>query len=472
MQKLLEKINQQLDKATYFYLTRDIERALGLEDLISSYHVAVINNSPILELVRKNNVSVFSLAEHTTNLPASSYRLLKSDSFQNYLQTINSDTRYLQTFKVSGAFQRFAEQQKFRVMNTSSALNRLFEDKVSQSKQLLASGVKVPNQEVVVLGSSSFNDMKSKYGDLFVLQFNRGHSGNATYFIDSEALWSELAGKYPQREARISQFISGPTYTLNGVITKHGVYLGGLSLQITGIKELSLEKGATVGNDFLCREGFKETTLTEIIAQAERIGNYMHSLGYLGMFGIDLIISNGSPYIVEINARQPASIPYYTKIQRNLQQTPLALMHIAAFLDLEIEEDAEVYNQVSMQPIEYSQVSIRAFEDTQVNTQFKSGIFRLQSDNSAKSVATGEVIADTIFLDEDQDKPLILQKETYNASDLNTESGILLLMPSAMQKISKGAEIIRLQAKQSVLLDATTVKPWVSDILVSIKNQL
>ena len=101
---------------------------------------------------------------------------------------------------------------------------------------------------------------------------------------------------------------------------------GSISKQLTGIEEATNNPATTVGNDFGAVE--KELTLEEAkkIADITRqAGLHMHREGYVGFFGIDVILEDirRALYLIEINTHQPASISFEAKLHRSIGKLPL-----------------------------------------------------------------------------------------------------------------------------------------------------
>jgi hypothetical protein len=472
LKSLLDKVNTVLKDGQLFYFANDPERELGLERVLENFHLLHIDASQYLEHFKRLRIKYFCLEESLSRYNSvfrSSVKLLENEQTAAYLVQNKTGKQYAQTFKISPAFRIKAQNMGFEVLNPQPALNRIFENKLSQLNQIAGLPIQRPKAQIIKLADAVYETLATSYGNKFVLQFDRGHTGSGTFFIEDEMMLNEHKLQYPERRVRISEFIEGPTYTLNACATAKGTFLGGLSYQITGIEGLTTDKGATVGNDFAMRDGFADGTLEKIKEDVELLGRYMFSKGFKGMFGVDLIISNGQHKLIEINARQPASIPFYTKIQLLRAEVPLSLIHLAEFLKVDYDLDPAAYNQSSLGPLEYAQIFARADSDSIINTQAQMGIYRLQSDNSAINFADNSIKPNTIFLDEDKDKPLIFQKAAYSVDELVTQPGMLLLAPIKGRNIKHGQEVGRLQLNQTAI-SGGKLTPWIREALMAIKQ--
>jgi predicted ATP-grasp superfamily ATP-dependent carboligase len=412
LETLLSKINNKLKDSKLFYLSNDPERALGLERLIENYVVVHIDENEYIDDFEKYGIKYFCLSkerELASDFFRSSIKLIRDQKFLEFFHKEKSVTNYFQTFKISPAFEFSVKELGGILLNTSAELNHLYEDKISQYQILSKLNIQLPKTKIVKMEEINYMDVFKEFGAIFVLQFARGHTGSSTIFINNEQEFIEIKNKFIKRTVKISESIEGIAYTLNCCTTKHGVFMGGLSKQVTGIKELTPMLGGTVGNDWSNQTDFIKG-LDELKNEIRIIGEKMYQDGYRGMFGLDLIVKNdGSFVFIEINARQPASIPMYTKLQLIKGQIPLSLIHLAEFLNIEYQIDIEQYNKTNMERLIFCQIFIRAPQDLIIRTRFQSGIYRLQGDNAGYNPITGKKAPNSIFLDERQDKSLIFQ---------------------------------------------------------------
>jgi len=469
LSKTKELVNKYLSDKSIFFLTRDPERGLGIESILDNYHLVHINRSQYRDYFDEIGLKYFCLESGDADLNSytgSSRLLLNSDKVIDYFNANKKSENYIQTFKISPAFEKKATTIGFPILNTSANLNRRFEDKISQF-QNLSKFVQFPKTVIGQIGELSYLQLVQKLGDVFVVQFNRGHTGSGTTVIEDEQSFEEFAVKYKQREAKFSSYIHGIPYTVNACVTKKGVFIGGLSLQITGENELGATRGATIGNDWSRRTYI--SSVAEIESQVTKIGTEMFRQGFKGMFGVDVVVTDiGESYVIEVNARQTASVPMYSKIQLLQEETPLSLLHLKEYLNINIEDNPKDYNDRNLEALNFSQIFIRAEVDSQINHLVKMGSYRLQGDNAAINRYTDEIASTTIFLDEDRDKALLYQKYITNVGNMDKQS-VLILTPVVGKMIKKGEEIGRIQLMQGAVDEMGTVYPWVKEALIAIK---
>lgn len=75
----------------------------------------------------------------------------------------------------------------------------------------------------------------------------------------------------------------------------------------------------------------------------------------------------------------------------------------------------------------------------------------------------------TIYLDEERDKPLVFQKETYSVEDIDV-SGILITTVPVGRLVTPGSDIVRVQATHSLLSESGMLHQWVVELVQKIKD--
>ncbi len=470
---LLDRVNNKTKEKPIFFISNDPERALGLENYLKNYHIVCIDDNDIVEYMKNHKIKIFSLENETNQLNTiyrNSNRLLHHDLTKEYISKNTTNEAYFMFFKIAPNLERTAGNMNFEILNTSSKLNRKYELKLSQYETLKDIGVNFPRTLIIKLEEADYSELINELGENFIVQFNRGHTGGGTVEIINEQKLENLKRKFPERQVRCAKQIYGPSYTLNACNTRFGTVWGGLSYQITGLEECTSERLATVGNDWKFIENIDKKTLKQIDKMTKLIGEKMYSDGFLGMFGLDIVIDSETniPYIIEINARQPASIPMFTKIQVLNKQIPLNLLSIAEFLKLDYKIDPSEYTAQASQAFKYAQLFIRNKykRNAQVIGSVKAGAYRLVGDNSAYSWSHGDpkLKQNVIILDEDSDMPLILEEETY-AIDRIQNAGMILLCAKEGKIVHNNAEVARIQASQSLISKSGKLKTWTQRVV-------
>ena len=478
IQSLSQKINEKLKDNPLFYVTCDAERALGLEDLLHNYHIVCLEDSQVVDLLVKTNKNILCLEKEIGSLyEKNSNKLLKNKIVQDYIRRYAKTSGYIQFFKIAPNLELTSNKLNLKILNTNSNLNRKYELKISQYKSLAHLDINFPLTDIEILKNLRYEMLAEKFGVPFVIQFNRGHTGQGTVMINSKYDLDDLAKKFPERTVRISKYIKGNAYTLNACITKYGIYCGGISFQLTGISEATSNKNSTVGNDWGCANALSQEQISKIQLITKTIGLEMKKFGYVGLFGLDLVIENktNNIYTIEVNARQPASIPLFTKLQIDDGQIPISLMHIAEFLGIEYDCDIEKYNLHEAKPRPAAQLFIRNLlkSKAQLIGEVKVGVYALRGDNSAYTWDQGKPVIkpNVIFLSSTNDLPLVYEKETYSITGIR-ESGILILCQREGKFVNPNDEIARIQVNQCLLDENGKLKYWVKNVISGLRRYI
>jgi glutathione synthase/RimK-type ligase-like ATP-grasp enzyme len=465
--KLLEKVNKKLKDKPLIFFSRDAERSIGLESVLENYYQACIEKSCISDSIESRLHNVLCLNEKGVILKTNStLELIKSKETSEWIEKITfRKPFYAQLFQFNQPAIELIKKMNGTVLNNSASMNRLFEGKLSQFKFFQENDIKSPEGVIGNISELSYKDLAAKFntGSL-VLQLDRAHTGSGTFFVKNEDEWIVASHKIAGNTVKVNKYIEGDAYTINGCVTKNGTYVAGLQYQITGIKELTPGVGSTVGNDF--SYGFKSldnSIRQAVLHEIKKIGEMLKKENYRGLFGVDFIVNNNEIFIIEINARQTANIPLQTKLELLQNQTPLSLINLAEWLDI----DLDIPETTEILPINGSQVFLRSKTDNfEVKNTINSGIYRLQSDNSAKL----EPHENIIFLDEEQDKPLIWQEDGY-AVDQVSEGGFVLLGPSTKSIKQKFDEIARMQFNNQIVFDGK-LSPWIIEAMIEIERRV
>ena len=296
-----------LTKTPVIYVTRDLERALGLPLDTRGYYI-ISNYSAFAKMLvkgRKNVLLVKSKAILDTR------ELLVQPAVKRFLGKIKEPN--ILVFKNTKQIEQICQSNNWKLLNPPSELSEKVEEKISGVEWLGPLKKYLPMHEVLECRDLDWNDEK------FILQFNRAHTGSGTILIESEQQLKELQKKFPARPVRVTEFISGPALTNNNVVWGGKVLTGNINYQITGLQPFTQMPFATIGNDWaLPHKLLSAAQLKKYYKIAEDVGTRLAKSGWRGLFGIDVIMDEktGKLYLIEINARQPASTSYESQLQQ------------------------------------------------------------------------------------------------------------------------------------------------------------
>ncbi|MCX6780361.1 MAG: ATP-grasp domain-containing protein [Candidatus Magasanikbacteria bacterium] len=312
-------------KQPIVYVARDLERTLGLSLTTKGYYI-ISNYTPFANSLSKGRKNVLLIKNKEL---LDTRDLLSHSSAQEFIRALKNPQ--ILVFKNTPLLEKMCTQNGFKLLNPSAELSNLVEEKISQVQWLGNLKKFLPAHEVKAAKEIKWQNKK------FILQFNRAHTGSGTVLVESESQLKEIQKTFPDRPVRITKYIEGMMLTNNNVVCGKNTLCGNINVQITGIAPFTNREFATVGNDW----GYAHKILNskqkkEYEKIAKAVGEKLGQNGWRGLFGIDVMleIKTGKLYLIEINARQPASTSFESQLQQKKSKTGLTTFqaHLLALL--------------------------------------------------------------------------------------------------------------------------------------------
>lgn len=343
--------------------------------------------------VTKDTERANSIAEDNT------YEILSSEGTkstldilrdQKNIEKIKKENYSIIVFKNNIQIENIAKENNFEILNPKAELSETIENKISQVKWLNELEYLLPEHKVLTGKEIKWEEKP------FILQWAHSHTGEGTYLINSDKELKTVVSDFPDRDARVTEYILGPMFTLNIVVSKDKVLLGNISYQITGVLPFTENMMSTIGNDWSVPPSIlTDLQIEEIKSIANKVGEKMKQSGWKGLFGIDVIYDEqrNKIFLIEINARQPASSTYESEIQKlnrneGLKGITIFEAHIKALsgekIDeniIEINDGSQIIKRVTKKDFT---VDINTLKDNGYNvikynnTKLNSDQFRIQ----------------------------------------------------------------------------------------------
>ncbi|MCX6718958.1 MAG: hypothetical protein NTZ38_01100 [Candidatus Taylorbacteria bacterium] len=318
------------------YVTRDIERAMGI--VPSDDHIIVANRTPYAESMKKQYGQNVYLIDPDTSGILDTAELFGRETVR---QLINRNKADILVFKNTSRIENICKSNDWKLLNPSAELAEKIENKITQVEWLgeLATEYLPP----FTVGPTK--DMKWA-GVPSVIQWAHGHTGDGTIPVNSAAELSAIQKQFPERPARITAF------------------------EIGRIEKITQD-----------------------------VGKKMQESGWRGLFGIDVMRDDerGAIYLIEINARQPASTSFESLLQAEYRRQGIqGLTTFEAHLNslrgetvtgsiIPINDGAQIIQRVTQttksipedtaRSIELSGYKVIPYE----NTEYGSDLLRIQS---------------------------------------------------------------------------------------------
>ncbi len=353
----MEHFLHTLATSPLVYVTRDIERAVGLPLHTPGYFI-ISNSTPFAKQIAADRPNIL-LIEHSSLLDT--HELLRHSDTERFLEQIQKPVNIL-VFKNTTLIETICREKQWHLINPPSSLAHHIEEKITQLSFLPSLKEFFLPYTITTCEQIVWNDAP------LVVQFNHSHTGNGTVLIDSEERLRTLQTQFPKRDARVAPFIEGPILTNNNIVAPTQTLVGNISYQITGIAPFTKRPFATIGNDWhLPHTLLNDEQHKEYHHIATRVGDTLRDHGWKGLFGIDVLVdeATGKLHLLEINARQAASASYESILQDrqratdNERQTLTVFeAHLASLLSIDISSNSVV-------PIhDGAQIIVRSTEET------------------------------------------------------------------------------------------------------------
>ena len=383
---------------------------LGLEDVVENYRLLALRYSKDTKLIEKD-IEVFSLekgmgTQHIKQ-PRNSTTVISHPRTKEYLSRFTNPANpagrpALIVYKSSSKMERVCRENDWTLVASPLKFGKkLFEDKIKFRKILEEIGASPPPGEVLPAKNLDFYALQKKYGFPFVLQHPRRGGGKGTFFISSQDDWykavrklhiqeiegEEIAEDISDLQVIVAKYIKGPSPSITGCVTRHGILSTNLQYQLIDIPELyNPEKGSGL----FCGHDWSSSKFSpEIEKQAynivEKVGKYFQKFGYKGIFGIDFVLNEEKQklYVTESNPRLLGSFPVITMVQMRNNEPPIMAFHLLEYLNADYEIDVTQINALMRKPKYGAQMFPHNLSGNWMrsNGRVKAGIYKLQNGN-------------------------------------------------------------------------------------------
>ncbi len=440
IREYIEMINKATLGSPIFYLTKNIERSFGLENLLRHFYIITGQNSYTIRLLEERGIEVMLTQPELS----SSLQLIKDSKVQEYITKNTRNKAHLMYFKPSRALEVASGDNI--VLNPDARIAGKIENKITQYQLLQEGGFgdNLPKAILKRISEVDFDSLVKELGSSFVVQFDVGHSGNSTFFIHSKEEFDTFKNEY-FRTNMMMKFVQTCAFhfiTTNGVATINGTYVGGLCNQMTGLQELGALRGETCGNNWY-QLGVTDQIREEAVALTKLLGEYFYTLGYRGFFGVDFSITGEELYILEINARQTASIQDFTKLQLENEEIPLAVINLLELLQIPFSIDIEQYNKNNAQPIDASALIVRNHAKPFQVLESYGGLYDIES--------------------------VTKKEDAYAIDEIYSTSRALILEAIEGRMIGQGDDFLKISVRGNVLKDMEHIDDNILNIIATIQ---
>lgn len=384
-----------------------LDRALPIDAIISCDHG---QESPLIEL--RTGATICSLEKATSlRRPWSNYDIEEAVQYSlrsnDLRQRMFVDRVVAIAYRSSPALEsvELATSHKFRIAAAHTSIVQILDDKFTSFHQLAEWGVTLPRGEVCKLTETTFQGLARKYGRHLVIKQRVGASGTGTHFASTQDEFDVLLQRLGETDVLVTEFIDGPSYNIHGVVANStSVVTSAPSVQLTGIPVCTDRASVYCGNDF---SAFEMIDQDHAIRQAmrremERIGAWLASYGYHGIFGVDFIGTAKHVVALDVNPRFQGSTSLLTQAEILRGQLPTAVLHLLQFVNAESIKSVSAMGSHSSEPIAGAQIILHSLlrGKAVVTRTIRPGVYWLSADLGLTYLRAGLSLEDCHSADE------------------------------------------------------------------------
>ncbi len=322
----------------------------GLAGILPGYQVVCLRETADLSMLRRS-MEVFCLEEALggpVDGPEDSQVLLSHPATRRRLSRLAQPVHLL-LYQSYAELETLAKKEGWHLLANPAALRVRAGDRAFFHQAVLRLGLPAIPGTVVSLElflKRGYGEWVRNLGPRLVIQLPdvlRG-GGRSTFFIDTESRFTQVQGLLRsawwqgKRIHRVSvrERRKGQPASVAACIMHEGVHVSPLQRQIIDPPWVSgvLSDGVFGGHSW-GGPSWPEGVERQARAQALALARVLASMGYRGVFGLDLLVDSeaGTVIPVELNPRLTGAFPVLTRLQAAQGTVPLELLHALSLLD-------------------------------------------------------------------------------------------------------------------------------------------
>jgi hypothetical protein len=423
--------------------------ALGMEEYIGNFHFICAADT-----FNGQHPNVFVpkdyLYDHSLSSKETLNSLLRHPEVHDFIKSRGKGKVMFWLFDEES--ERLAGELGLEICLPPVALRRHWDNKANTNRLAEKAGVPcVPYILSPVKDYEHLRSISAHLGTHLVVQLPFGMSGRTTYFISDESDFEKHKSAIVNSdELKIMRRINCRSAGLEACITKQGVAVSPLLVELVGCPELTLYKGGWCGNEFL-PNAFPDYIIQQAKEYTVKMGEALRQVGYTGYFEPDYLVDldDGTLYLGEMNLRFSGFTPLINNTNLSREDIPLLLLHLAEWLDVEYDIDIPALNerwtdQQNLSPLSF--LHCKHVED-QVASPITTGIYSMDKEGKA------------VYL-----------RPALNPSSLGQNEVFWLSTAGVNTSIVKGDEIGALFIRERVTADGQNLTEKAKEWVAAIKN--
>ena len=320
--------------------------------------------------------------------------------------------------------------------------------------------IRMPEYEICYMSdldkAATYKELSDKYGH-FMLQDEESSGSKGPYAIKSLDDYVDAVKslkKYSRgRTIVVSKYVHGEASSIQGCITKYGIFSGGIQKQLIDSKLLGNSNlagankwcGGEIGGEYADIVNHQSQEIASVV------GSELASHGYKGIFGVDLIITpENEVYAIEINARMTGYSHIISELQMKNGKIPFMLLHALELANLDYtvtDTTALPSSNRYKKPASLMIVNNPLDEDFELKHYIKPGIYRKVGNK------------------------VVFAKESYSLSSLRGEDTMLIISRhNEGDNVERGRRILKVMKYGKIIGKDGDLNAKSKSVLEAIKN--
>lgn len=230
------------------------------------------------------------------------------------------------------------------------------------------------------LGSRTLAELQTEFGARFVLQAALGAAGSGTFLIGNEHDLRAASAKLSDASVHAAPYLGDLSLNINAAVVGGHAFAGCPNVQLSGVGALHTPWGGYCGNDYAAAAHLDKAILHDVRTQTERIGHWLSSKGFEGLYGLDYIVreEDGRAYAIDLNPRWQGSTNLSIQMEMARGRLPLAAAEFAYRCGLMDSGSLERHREEFSLPLEGAQMCLRVprAEPRVVPRPVQAGVYR------------------------------------------------------------------------------------------------
>lgn len=212
-------------------------------------------------------------------------------------------------------------------------------------------------------------------------------TGRGTRPVDSCDELTNTLTAWAGHSVKVAELVQGTNITLSGCVGTEITYISGISHQLVGVAGVTDAWGAHCGNQLCPPRTLSAETERTCARLCEGIGDALRRKNFLGMFGVDAIVTPaGTVVLIEINPRVQSVTSLLNFVEREHGVLPTPGAHLLTYVAPGRPPVLEV--EVVQRPL--SQLVITARRAGRVEAALGGGRYRLSDADELVSLPPDE----------------------------------------------------------------------------------